>query len=301
MDMSMFQFLFDVLIRSVDLALIAVALSAVYSLIKFPNVALVQYAVVGAFVAMSLHAVGLPLFVAGLIAVFLVGLLAVALNVLIFERLLKADSAIALIGSLALSMILSAVFLLTYGPTAYRFKLQVSPAMRVLGARITDHQITTLVVTAVALGIFALILFKTSLGREMRATATNGVLASATGIDTRRVTNIVVFLSGILAALGGITLAMRGSVSIDLGTNMMLPVFAAAILGGLGNALGAIVGAIIIAAAETVITNTNIGPLIGSDFYFLPASYAPVASFIILVVFLLFRPRGLFTSEVNRV
>lgn len=297
----MIQFLFDVLIRSVDLALIAVALSAVYSLIRFPNVALVQYAVVGAFATMSLNAAGLPLALAIVLSALFVGLLAVIFNVMIFERLLKVDSAIALIGSLSLSMILSAAFLLIYGPAAYRLKLSVAPAMRFFGARITEHQVTTLIITALALGVFALILFRTSLGREMRATAINGVLASATGIDTRRVTNIVVFISGVLAALGGITLAMRGSVSIDLGTNMLLPVFAAAILGGLGNALGAVVGALIIAAAETVITNTNVGPLFGEDLYYLPASYAPVASFAILVACLLFRPKGLFVSEVSRV
>ncbi|WP_375688579.1 branched-chain amino acid ABC transporter permease [Pseudooceanicola sp. LIPI14-2-Ac024] len=297
----MFQFLIDTIIRALDLALIAVALSGVYSLIKFPNVALVQYSVTGAFVGMMLQQAGLPLTLALPVSAVLVGLLAVVFNVLLFERLLEEGSPIALIGSLALSMILSAVFLLAFGPTAYRFELPVAPAMRVLGARVTVHQLSTLAITVAALGGFAAILFLTRLGREMRATATNAVLAAASGIDTRRVINATVFLSGVLAALGGMTLAMRGSVSIDLGTQMLLPVFAAAILGGLGNALGAVAGALVISAAETFVTNTNFGPLVGSDFLFLPASYAQTVSFGILILFLLFRPSGLFTSEVNRV
>ncbi|WP_259950653.1 branched-chain amino acid ABC transporter permease [Sulfitobacter sp. W002] len=148
---------------------------------------------------------------------------------------------------------------------------------------------------------FAAILFWTRLGREMRATSTNIELSAASGIDTRKVINTTVFLSGVLAALGGMTLAMRGSVSIDLGTQLLLPVFAVAILGGLGNALGPIAGALVISAAETVVTNTNFGPFVGQDFLFMPANYAQTVSFAILILFLLFRPSGLFTSGVSRV
>lgn len=297
----MVQFLFDTLFRAVDLALIAVALSAVYSLIRFPNVALVQYAVVGAFVGMLLQTQGLPLAASIIIASLLVGGLAWLFNRFIFERLLRLEASSALIGSLALSMVLSAIFLLGFGPAAQRFAVPVTPAVRVLGVRITEMQMITGGLTVVVLLAFALLLFRTPLGREMRAVSTNPVLAAATGVNISMVTGIVVALSGVLAALGGSMLALRGSVSIDMGTNMLLPVFAAAILGGLGNAFGAVVGAIIIALAETLITNLNFGFVAGQDFYFLPASYAPAASFALLVAILLFRPRGIFVSEVTRV
>ncbi len=297
----MVQFLFDTLFRAADLALIAVALSAVYSLIRFPNVALVQYAVVGAFTGMTLQKLGVPLALAIAVSALFMGGLAWAFNRFIFERLLRLESAIALIGSLALSFVLSAVFLLGFGPSAQRFAVPVAPATRVLGVRVTEMQMITGGLTLVVLLGFALLLFRTPLGREMRAVSTNAVLAAATGVNIGRITGFVVFLSGVLAALGGAMLALRGSVSIDMGTNMLLPVFAAAILGGLGNAFGAVVGAVIIAAAETLITNLNYGPLIGRDFFFLPASYAPAASFALLVAILLFRPRGIFVSEVSRV
>jgi len=297
----MVPFLFEAVFRAIDIALIAVALSAVYSLIKFPNVALVQYAVVGAFVGMALQRQGVPLAVAIGGASLLVGGLAVLCNVAIFEKLLRLDSAIALIGSLALSMVLSAVFLLAFGPAAQRFTVPVAPAMRVAGVRVTEMQLYTAGVTVLAFATFGLLLFRTRLGREMRAVATNSVLASATGIDNRVVVAVVVFLSGVLAALGGCMLALKGSVSIDMGTNMLLPVFAAAILGGLGNAFGAIAGALLIAIAETIVTNMNIGSLVGTDFYYLPANYAPAASFALLVIVLLVRPKGLFVSEVSRV
>ncbi|AEQ50165.1 branched-chain amino acid ABC transporter permease [Pelagibacterium halotolerans] len=297
----MLQFAADVLVRAVDLALIAVALSAVYSLISFPNVALVQYAVVGAFLAIAMQAAGLPLFVAGAIACAIVAGLAVVFNMVIFERILKIGAANALIASLALGMILSAIFLVAFGSQPQRLDVPVTRAMNILGARITINQVYSIAMTMAAIGIYALVLFKTPLGRQMRATATNANLALATGIDTRKVTNIVVAISGALAALGGISLALKGSVSIEFGTNMMLPVFAAAILGGLGNSIGALVGALVIAVAETLVTNINFGPLFGEAFWFFPANYATTVSFAVLVAVLLFRPRGIFVSGVNRV
>jgi branched-chain amino acid transport system permease protein len=198
-------------------------------------------------------------------------------------------------------MMLMAVFLMVYGPIAYRLNLPVRAPIRFLGVRLTIWQLWTLAISVAALVAFALVLLRTRLGSEMRAVATNAPLAAATGIETVRIVNIVVFLSGMLAGLGGITLALRGSISIDMGTNLLLPVFAAAILGGLGNALGAVIGALVIAVAETIITNTNLGFFVGETVWFLPASYAPAASFVMLVLFLLFRPRGLFVSEVSRV
>lgn len=297
----MIQFVVDVLIRAVDLALIAVGLSSVYSLIRFPNVALVQYATTGALLALGLQLTGLPLIAAGIVACALVGLMAVVLNIAIFERLLCAGSAIAMIGSLALSMVFSAVLLAVAGSRAQRFEVEIAPPLRLLGARLTELQLISIGISALAIAVLALILFRTDLGRCMRATATNPVLARATGIDTRKVTNTVVFLSGVMAALGGIGLAVKGEMSAQLGPDILLPVFAAAILGGLGNPLGACAGAVVIALAETLVTNVNFGPLFGQPVLFIPAAYATAASFLLLVLVLLVKPHGLFVSEVKRV
>jgi branched-subunit amino acid ABC-type transport system permease component len=96
--------------------------------------------------------------------------------------------------------------------------------------------------------------------------------------------------------LGGISLVVKGELNIQLGTDLLLPVFASSILGGLGNPMGAVVGAIVIATAETLVTNVDFGVLLARDFAFLPAGYATAASFAILVRALLLRPQGLFTK-----
>lgn len=297
----MTQFAIDVVIRASDIVLIAVALSSVYSLVRFPNIALVQYAPVGAILTLVQHNLGVPLFMAAAVSCLAVGWLAILLNIWIFERLLRAGSAMAMVGSLAVSMILAAGLLVAAGPDPKRFQLPVHPPLRLFGARLTEAQAWSFAVASCALVLFALILFQTNLGRRMRATSTNPVLAQATGIDTRHTMRVVVFLSGVLAALGGILLAVAGEASIQTGTDVLLAVFAAAILGGLGNALGAVGGAFVIAIAETIVISTNLGPLFAQPFLFMPASYATAVSLLILVLVLLVRPQGLFVSEVKRV
>lgn len=297
----MFQFVVDVALRACDLMLIAVGMSAVYSLMKFPNIALAQYAAMAAFIAIVLQKNGLPLLPAAVVAMLIVAVVAVVLDALLFEKMLAIGSATAMIGSLAVSMVISAIFLLVVGPSPARFSIEISRPFRFLGARITEPQLWSMALGAAAIAAFALLLFRTDLGRCMRATATNSQLADATGIDTRRTKTAVVALSALLAGLGGIVITLKGEINIQTGLDLLLPVFSAAILGGLGNPLGAVLGALVIAAAETVVTNVNFGPLVGQDFVFLPAAYATAGSFLILVGTLLWRPRGLFVNEVKRV
>jgi branched-chain amino acid transport system permease protein len=115
------------------------------------------------------------------------------------------------------------------------------------------------------------------------------------------VVNGITFLSGALAALGGTMLGLTESVHVGLGTNLLLPVFAAAILGGLGNPLGAAAGALLISVSETLVTNLDFGWLFGTTDVYVPVTYISAASFVILLVALLFRPYGIFDREVRRV
>jgi len=297
----MFQFLVDVLMRACDLMLVAIGMSAVYSLMKFPNIALVQYAATGGVLGIVLQKTGMPVVIAVAFAVLLTGLLAVILNEFLFNRMLKIGSSTAMIGSLAVGMIFSAVFLVTVGPSPSRFAMPLSRPVRILDARITEPQLLSFAIVAAAIGMFALLYFRTDLGRCMRATSTNEVLADATGINTARMKTIIVLISGVMAALGGVAIALKGEVDIQMGMDLLLPVFASAILGGLGNPFGAIAGALLISFAETAVTAVNVGPLRGQVVAFLPVAYASAISFLLLVAALLWRPRGLFVSEVKRV
>lgn len=297
----MFQFFLDVLIRTADLALIAVGLSAVYALVKFPNVSHVQYAAAGAFLTLGGQRAGLPFAVAALVSCVLVGALAVLLNTLVFRRLLRSGPAIAMIGSLAVSMVLIALMLGIAGSRPLRYDFEILAPLVIAGARVSHAQVYSILAASLVLAIFWFVLHRTSIGRSMRALASNRALAEATGIDAGRVTNLISFVSGALAAIGGTMLGMTSDAHVNLGTDLLLPVFAAAILGGLGSPLGAAAGAFLIAVAETAVTNINFGWFVGKPLAFLPVTYIGAASFLFLLGALLLKPYGLFDREVRRV
>lgn len=297
----MLQLLFDTLLRASDLALIALGLSTVYGLVKFPNIAHVQYAMLGAYATYAFFAMGVPLPLAILIASVLTGLLTLVLHLLVFRRLLRSGPAITMIGSLAVAMLVVAVAQGVAGSFPRMFNLALTAPVLVGDVRLSHTQIYAMATTALLLGLFTLLLFFTRTGRAMRALSTNPALAAASGLNAEGITRLVNFASGAIAGLGGSLLALSTGAHINLGHDLLLPVFAAAILGGLGNPLGAVVGALLIALTETLVTNLNFGPLLGKSMAFLPVSYISAGSFLILLLALLFKPYGLFDCEVRRV
>ena len=297
----MLPFVVDVLIRTSDIMLVAVGLSVVYSLVKFPNIAHVQYAMVGAFLTLGFTRLGLPVVAALAISCVLTGLMAVVLNQLVFERLLRSGSAIALIGSLAVSMILIAIVLGIAGSNPWRYSTTLSAPLHIGDTPISTQQVWSIVCGVACVILLALLLYRTGLGRAMRAMSSNPVLASATGTNGERVIKSITFLSGVLAALGGTMLGLTETVHVNLGNNLLLPVFAAAILGGLGNPLGAAASALLISVAETLVTNLDFGWLFGTTNLYLPITYVNAASFLVLIITLLFKPYGIFDREVRRV
>lgn len=297
----MLQLLFDTLLRASDLALIALGLSTVYGLVKFPNIAHVQYAMLGAYATYALFALGVPLPAAIVAACGLTGLLTLALHLLVFRRLLRAGPAIAMIGSLAVAMLVVAAAQGVAGSFPRMFNLPITAPLLVGEVRLSHTQVYAMATTALLLALFALLLFCTRTGRAMRALSTNPALAAASGLNAEGITRLVNFASGAIAGLGGSLLALSTGAHINLGHDLLLPVFAAAILGGLGNPLGAVVGALLIALTETLVTNLNFGPLLGRSIAFLPVSYISAGSFLILLLALLFKPYGLFDREVRRV
>lgn len=297
----MLQFLVDTLLRASDLALIALGLSMVYGLVKFPNIAHVQYAMFGAYVTYAMHASGVPLVLAIAISCAVTGALTLGLHLLVFRRLLRAGPAIAMIGSLSVAMLVVAFMQGFAGSFPRMFNLPLTEPILIGEARVTATQLYFVGTTVVLLLLFAMLLFFTRTGRAMRALASNPALAAASGLNAEGITRGVAFASGAIAGLGGSMLALSTGAHINLGYDLLLPVFAAAILGGLGNPLGAVAGALLIAATETAVTNIDFGGLVGGDPLFMPVAYISAASFLILLLALLFKPYGLFDREVRRV
>lgn len=297
----MAQLIIDSLLRASDLMLVTLGLSTVYALVKFPNSAQPEYATIGAFLALFLVTTGLPLAAAAIIATIVTGFVAVLMHRHIFRRLLKISPVVAMIGSFAVAMIIRATLQVVAGTRSSRFDIPIQSPITIMGASMTYTRVVALGVTAAICAVFFIVLYRTNLGRSMRAVATQPDLAKACGINSERVLTQVGFLSGCFAGLGGILLAITSQVYFNLGQDLLLPVFAAAIVGGLGSPIGAVLGVLLLAFAETLIINVDFSFLTRQDFSFVPIAYGPAASFFLLILTLIFRPRGLLFRETSRV
>ncbi len=130
-----------------------------------------------------------------------------------------------------------------------------------------------------------LLLYRTKLGKAMRATADNMDLARVAGIDTERVVIATWAIGGGLAGLAGVLLGIQSHLMPEMGFDFILPLFAASILGGVGSPQGALVGALIVGVSQEVSTE------------WISPAYKPAIAFIILFAILLVRPRGIFGAK----
>ena len=168
-----------------------------------------------------------------------------------------------------------------------------------------------IVVTVVAVVALHLFLTRSRLGKAMRAMADNADLAQVSGINTELVVRVTWIIAGALAAAGGTMLALDVTLKPDLAFNIVLPIFAAAIVGGLGQAYGAIAGGFLIGFAETLAVfnwSVLLRPLqpllpewleIPAKLAIVPTEYKLTVAFVILVVVLLWRPTGIFKGALD--
>jgi branched-subunit amino acid ABC-type transport system permease component len=287
--------LIDTLVRTSQLSLVAVGLSMTWGIVRFANVAHVQYAPVGAYLALvGATGLGLGVVAGSLVGIVAAGLLGVLLHLFFFRRLASFSSATALIGSLALSIVITASIQAIAGPRPERLPLPSAPGIPIGDAFVTRAQLYVVVLAALIFVAVFFVLAFTNLGRAIRCVAANPDLASASGIDVKRISTVVVFAAAALAATGGVFIAVDTSISLEMGSALLLAVFAAVIMGGIGSVGGALLAAAILALAESTVLRVDFGALFGSDSLLVPISYRPAVGFVAVILVMLFRPQGLF-------
>ncbi len=184
------------------------------------------------------------------------------------------------------------------------FRIAVIGAKRSIS--FSEPQVLLIITTVVAVTALHLFLTRSRLGKGMRAMADNADLARVSGINTGEVVRATWIIAGSLACLAGTMLALDVSLKPDLAFNIVLPIFAAAIVGGLGHPYGAIAGGFLVGFAETLAVfnwSSVLRPFkdvlpdgwtLPSNLSLVPTDYKLTVAFVILVIVLLFRPTGIF-------
>lgn len=303
--MNLVQVVVNSLITASELGLIAIGLTLTFSLLKFGNFAHVETAVAGAYLAWVLNGeAGLGFALAVVLAAIVMGFAGVLIDRSIFRVFRRSGDIPPMIASLGLAIAIRYSIQATFGPQFLRYDFEIAPGLKILGAFITRQQIWILAIVACSIVAFHLLLQYSSIGKAMRATATNPELAQASGVNTERVIAWVWFLGTAFAGLGGVLVAWDTQLVPDLGFNIVIPAFCVVLIGGVGSIYGALLGALVVGFALNFGVAVNLAPLVNwigggevVSMLRLPPDYKPAIVYAAVILMLLLRPSGIMRRE----
>ena len=279
------QRLSDGIRLGIIIAMCSVGLSLVFGTTGLTNFAHGEMVTFGGLMAFYFNVIlEIPILSSGPVVIVLGGLFGLLCIWGIFARLTKRGIGLIsqLVVTVGLSIMLRNIYLFQFGGRTKQlssFSKQVNIEIGPIG--ITPRDLTTAILGVIILVSVALFLQRSRLGKAIRAVSDNVQLASATGIDTRKVIKIVWFAGGALAATGGIFRGLDEQVSFSMGSDLLFLMFAGITLGGLGSAFGALIGGFLI------------GIFVEMSSLFVPSELKVAPALFILIVVLIVRPQGI--------
>ncbi|MFX0206053.1 MAG: branched-chain amino acid ABC transporter permease [Candidatus Hodarchaeota archaeon] len=277
-------------------ALAGVGLTMTYRILKFANFAHAELVTFGAYAAFIVNvewgglSPGISLVIGTVFAFFLGGLLGIGCDIAVYKRLREreAEAMSLMIVSIGVGYVIRHLIQQRYGSEQIYYTLPrfANEPHDILGAKITVLHAIIILSAIVMVIILHLILTFTTLGKAMRATADNPVLAQAAGIHTERIIRVTWFMGAGVAAIGGCLRGADTELVPILGFRLLLLVFAVVILGGIGSFYGCVLAAYIIGLAENI--GLTLLVMIGVS-----TVYRQAMPFIVLIIVLLTRPTGL--------
>ena len=266
-------------------ALGAVGLTLIFGVLRLVNFAHGEFLTFGAYMLVAANALDVPLVVSALLGVIATAGLALSLEVALWRpvRRKRVGEMQLLLLALGLAYVMRYTIAFVAGPEDRATGADVTAGVTIFGLRIGRTELIVTLVGLAAIALVALGLRFTSLGRQMRALSDSIELSETTGIDTDRIVLVTWAISGGLAGLAGIIYALpAGTVNPQLGFTLILSIFAAVVVGGIGNAYGALAGGILIGVSQewsTLVIDPSMKVAVG---------------FAVLILVLLVRPQGLF-------
>ncbi|OED44197.1 amino acid ABC transporter permease [Chromatiales bacterium (ex Bugula neritina AB1)] len=274
-------------------ALGAVGISMIFGVLRFAHFAHGDLMTVGAYGALTaVWVFDIAPLLAIPVAIALAVIAALLCDRLFYKPLRELPTIYTVIASFGVALILRSLVQVLWGTESQVYSSGFQkPLVYFDTFRIATRHVQIIVATlAIALALHVFLAYS-KLGRCMRAVADDASLARVAGIDTDSVIRWTWIIGAALAAVAGVFVGLDTDVHTNLGWNMLLPMFAAALLGGIGKPLGAITGGLIIGIAEECVSYPFFGEAL------LSPSYKSAVAFIIMIALLLFRPRGLFNGR----
>ncbi len=265
------------------IAIPAMGLTAIFAVLRYVNFAIGPLATCGAFAAWVLNShYGWPVLPAMAGSFVTVAAIGLAVEQAALARLRPSGALTVAIASIAVGIILENILRFSFGNDLKAFDLPLMRDWRFWGLRVGPQQLQTAgIAVALMAGVFAFLRF-TRYGKAMRAVADNPDLARLFRMEPGRIAMATVVLGTGLTGVGGALLGLDSAIDPMSGSRLLLPVFAAAVLGGLGSIPGAVAGAILIGIGEEL------------SLLVIPATYRSAIGFLTILLVLSFRPGGLF-------
>jgi branched-chain amino acid transport system permease protein len=305
MDVFLQQLINGIVLGSIY-ALVALGYTMVYGILGLINFAHGEVVMVGAMVALAViqlllgAAVPLPapvILALGLaVAIAVCMVLGFTIERVAYRPLRNSPRLAALITAIGVSILLQNAAMIIWGRQYHSFPaLLPDTPHQIAGAAINDLQILIVLLACAIMGGLLFLVHRTRLGRAMRATSQNPEVAGLMGVNINTVIAVTFVIGSALAAVAGIMVsAYYGIAHYFMGFMLGLKAFTAAVLGGIGNIAGAMLGGVLLGVIESLAAG-YIGPLTGG---FLGSHYQDVFAFLVLILVLVFRPSGLLGERV---
>lgn len=274
---------FNGLVQGLVIGLAALALTLVFAVARFPNAATGDLMTAGAYAGIGVQALNVRSVVLQGAAAILTCIVLAVVQYWFVLRFLRGRSVVSLLlVSIGLALATRGALSFFVGHEQYLFNIPIMRPYVIAGLRVQVVDVWLAIAALVCVSATFAMLFLTPVGRRMRAVADNGELARASGIRVQRVMVPLWAAVGAICAVAGMMLGIKTVVMPEAGWHVLLPAFAAMVLGGLGNPVGAVLAGIILGVVQELST-----PFVGF-------TYKIALSFIVLAVILTVRPQGLF-------
>lgn len=276
-------------------ALGAVGISMIYSILRFAHFAHGDLMTFGAYAALAaVLALGWPPLAALPFALVAAAAVALFIDRYAYRPFRRSRPIVVVIASFGVALMIRASVMLIWGvqPESYVSGIQ-TPLESLEPLRVQPKHLVIFGTALTLVIALHLLLTRTKMGKAMRAMSDDAELARTTGIGTERVIAWTWVVGAVLAAAAGVLTAVDTQVAPEMGWNLLLPIFAAAILGGLGRPYGAIMGGLVIGMVEEL----SSFPLFGDDPLVSPG-YKTGIAFAVMVAMLIWRPQGLLKGRI---